>query len=98
MNTSDEKTSPFKDTNGLVADFLDDVADRPVPRGAKTRLDEIRQAVAQGKGTVQMALDIIEMFPNDKTGYASDRPKRPNRTRSKKQRSSANSAGSGLGD
>ena len=67
MTTSNEKTSPFKDINGLVADFLDDVADRPVPRGAKTRLDEIRQAVAQGKGTVQMALDIIEMFPNDKT-------------------------------
>jgi hypothetical protein len=98
MITNRERTSPFTDINGLVADFLDDVGDRPVPRGAKARLDEIRQAVTQGKGTVQMALDIIEMFPNNKTAYASDRLKQSNRARSAKRGSSENSDGSGVGD
>ena len=60
---SRERTSPFTDVNGLVGVFIDDVSERPVPRGAKTRLSEIREAVAKGKATVEMALDIIDLFP-----------------------------------
>jgi hypothetical protein len=59
-----ERTSPFTDVNGLVGVFIDDVSERPVPRGAETRLSEIREAVAKGKATVEMALDIIGLFPN----------------------------------
>jgi hypothetical protein len=58
-----ERTSPFTDVNGLVGVFIDDVSERPVPRGAKTRLAQIREAVANGKATVEMALDIIALFP-----------------------------------
>ncbi len=60
---SRERTSPFTDVNGLVGVFIDDVSERPVPRGAKTRLSEIREAVAKGNATVEMALDIIDLFP-----------------------------------
>jgi hypothetical protein len=58
-----ERTSPFTDVNGLVGVFTDDVSQQPVPRGATTRLSEIREAVANGNATVEMALDIIGMFP-----------------------------------
>jgi hypothetical protein len=58
-----ERASPFTDVNGLVGVFFDDVSERPVPRGAKTRLSEIREAVARGNATVKMALDIIALFP-----------------------------------
>ncbi len=58
-----ERTSPFTDVNGLVGVFFHDVSERPVPRGAKTRLSEIREAVAKGNATVEMALDIISLFP-----------------------------------
>jgi hypothetical protein len=58
-----ERTSPFTDVNGLVGMFIDDVSERPVPRGAKTRLSQIREAVASGNATVKMALDIIALFP-----------------------------------
>jgi hypothetical protein len=59
-----ERTSPFTDVNGLVGVFIDDVSERSVPRGAKTRLSQIREAVANGNATVEMALDIIDLFPN----------------------------------
>jgi len=58
-----ERASPFTDVNGLVGVFIDDVSERPVPRGAKTRLSQIREAVASGNATVKMALDIIALFP-----------------------------------
>jgi hypothetical protein len=58
-----ERTSPFTDVNGLVGAFLDDVSERTFPRGSKTRLSEIREAVASGNATVEMALDIIALFP-----------------------------------
>ena len=51
--------------NGVVAELVDDVADRPIPRGAKTRLRAIRQAVADEKATIDMALDIIDFFPDE---------------------------------
>jgi hypothetical protein len=60
-----ERTSPFTDVNGLVGVFIDDVFERPVPRGAKTRLSQIRAAVASGNATVEMALEIIALFPKD---------------------------------
>ena len=66
MKTDNEKTSPFTDTNGLVGAFLEDIADRPVPKRLKGRLAEIRQSVARGDATVDMALDIIKLFPYDK--------------------------------
>jgi|GEM_PF-2880320 len=58
-----ERTSPFTDVNGLVGVFIDDVSERPVPRGAKPRLSQIRAAVASGNATVEMALEIIALFP-----------------------------------
>ena len=61
----ESETSPFANPNGIVAAFLAEVADRRVPRGAKARLEEIRKAVAEGNATVDMALDIVEMFPNE---------------------------------
>ncbi len=63
MHVNDEKTCPFKDVNGLTAIFLDDVADRPVPQGSEARLAEIRQAIDEGTATVDMALEIIDLFP-----------------------------------
>jgi hypothetical protein len=60
-----KRTSPFTDVNGLVGAFLDDVSERPGPRGAKTRISQIREAVASGNATVEMALDIIALFPKD---------------------------------
>lgn len=67
MDTNNERTSPFTDINGMVAVILEDVAERPVPRGAKTRLAEIRQAVVKGIATVEMAVDIIRLYPKDRT-------------------------------
>ena len=58
-----ERTSPFTDVNGLVGVFIDDVFEQPVPRGAKIRLSQIREAVASGNATVEMALEIIALFP-----------------------------------
>ena len=58
-----ERTSPFTDVNGLVGAFLDDVSERPGPRGSETRISQIREAVASGNATVEMALDIIALFP-----------------------------------
>ena len=66
MYNHSERTSPFTDINGVVAALLDDVAERPVPRGSKARLAEIRLAVAEGKACINMALDIIDIFPNEK--------------------------------
>lgn len=66
MNSNEPRTSPFTDTNGMVAALLDDVAERPVPRGGKARLAEIRQAATEGKATLKMALDIVRMYPKDK--------------------------------
>lgn len=62
--TENERSSPFTDINGLVADFLHDVGDRPIPHGAELQLAEIREAVAEGSATVEMALKIVELFPN----------------------------------
>jgi hypothetical protein len=61
-----ERTSPAVDINFLVSLFLGGVAGRPVPLGAETRLEEIREAVAKKSATVDMAIDIIRLFPNDK--------------------------------
>ena len=65
MDAGAKKTEVFSDTNGLVAEFLDDIADRPVPRGAESTLAAIRHAVEAGTATTDMALKIIELFPND---------------------------------
>ena len=64
VDANNERTSPFIDTNGLVAALLDDVANRPVPRGAKARLAEIQHAVAASSATVDMALDLLDIFPS----------------------------------
>ena len=63
-DANNERTSPFIDTNGLVAALLDDVANQPVPCGAKARLAEIQQAVAASSATVDMALDLLDIFPS----------------------------------
>ena len=57
---SNEKNNkpPFTDINGLVELFLEDVSDRPVPPGAEARLAEIRQAVEEGRATMEMATTI----------------------------------------
>jgi len=65
MDTSDHPPDVFSDINGLVSAFLDDIADRPIPKGAGKVLAEIRQAVAEGTATTAMAMMIIEQFPND---------------------------------
>lgn len=72
MYTDCARTSPFTDVNGLVADFLDDVAHQPIRHGGGARLTKIRKAVAEGNATVDMALDIIRLFPKSKPGRASD--------------------------
>jgi hypothetical protein len=59
-----EEPCPLININGLVATFLRDVAERPVPPAAQTRLAEIRRATAEGNATMDMALEIIDMFPN----------------------------------
>ena len=82
MNTNGERTSPFTDINGLVTAFLGDITHRPVPDGAKTRLTEIGKAVAEGSATVDMALDIINLFPNDNPGRAPDQHRRSKSVRS----------------
>jgi hypothetical protein len=61
-----ERTSPAVDINFLVSLLLGGVAGRPVPLGAETRLEEICEAVAQKSATIDMAIDIIRLFPNDK--------------------------------
>ena len=65
MDTGDSTPDVFTDINGLVAAFLDDIADRPVPVDAGPVLGEIRQAVAIGSANTAMALKLIELFPND---------------------------------
>ena len=65
MDTGDSTPDVFTDINGLVAAFLDDIADRPVPVDAGPVLGEIRQAVANGSANTAMALKLIELFPND---------------------------------
>jgi hypothetical protein len=62
---TNKKASPFVDINGVVAAFLDDVAGRPAPRGVEARLSEIRQTVSEGTATLDMALEIIDMFARD---------------------------------
>jgi len=64
MDRQSKNTFPSNDINGLIAVLLDDVADRPVPQGAQTRLAEIHQAVAEGRATDDMVIDIIRLFPN----------------------------------
>jgi hypothetical protein len=64
MDANNERTSPFTGSNGLVAAFLDDVANQPVPRGAKARLAAIQQPVAASSATVDMALDLLDLFPS----------------------------------
>jgi hypothetical protein len=64
MVTPNDEPCPFVDINGLVATFLRDIAGRPVPPAVRTRLAEIRQATAEGNATMDMALEIIDMFPN----------------------------------
>jgi hypothetical protein len=59
----------FSDTNGLVAAFLDDIAERPIPREAEPTIGEIRQAVAAGTATAAMAIRIIELFPPNKSPW-----------------------------
>jgi hypothetical protein len=88
MNTNGERTSPFTDINGLVADFLNNVTHRPVPHGVKTRLTEIGKAVAEGSATVDMALDIINVVPMDNPGRASDQHRRSNGARSVNRKNS----------
>ena len=67
MVAHNEEPCPFNNINGLVATFLRDVAERPVPLAARTRVAEIRQATAEGKATMDMALEIIDIFPNTKS-------------------------------
>jgi hypothetical protein len=64
VDANNERTSPFTGSNGKVVAFLYDVAGRPVPRGARTRRADIRQAVAASSAVVDMALDFIDIFPN----------------------------------
>jgi len=52
--------------NGLVAAILDDVVQPPVRREAMTRVIEIRRAVAEGSATIDMAIDIVALFPRSK--------------------------------
>jgi hypothetical protein len=66
MIAHSERTSPSVDSNFLVSLFLDGVGRRPVPLGAETRLEEIREAIAKKSATIDMAIDIIRLFPNDK--------------------------------
>ena len=54
---------PSDDINGLVAVFLEDIAGQPLPQAAEFRLAEIRQAVAEGRATDDMVLDIIRLVP-----------------------------------
>jgi len=67
MGTNNERTPPITDINKMVAVILDDVAKRPIPRKAKYRLAEVRQAIAKGIATIDMAVDIIRMCPYEKT-------------------------------
>jgi len=64
MDFQNEKTVPFNYINGLVAAFLDEIAGRPVPSETKRRLADIREAVAKGIATIDMGLNIIELFPS----------------------------------
>jgi hypothetical protein len=66
MVAHNEEPCPFIDINGLVATFLRDIAGRPVPPAAQVRLAEIRQATAEGNATMDMALEIVDMFPSRK--------------------------------
>jgi hypothetical protein len=68
MCSSKHSVDPFTDINGLVALFLDDIAERPVPRGAESLLAEIRQAAADGTATMAMATTIVDLFPYDAPG------------------------------
>jgi hypothetical protein len=61
------KPEVFTDVNGLVAIFLADIAGRRAPRGAEAVLAEIRQAVEAGRASSDMALTIIELFPDKET-------------------------------
>ena len=67
MCALDEPTAPFPEINNIVAGILDHVAKRPVPPGAEARLVEIRRAVAEGNANLRMAIDIVELFPDDET-------------------------------
>jgi hypothetical protein len=66
MAAENRKVDPFQDINGLVSLFLEDIADRPVPPGAESLLEEIRVATAHGDATVSMAAAIVELFPYDR--------------------------------
>ena len=66
MCALDEPTASFPEINSIVAGLLDRVADRSVPPGAETRIAEIRQAIAEGNASLRMAIDIVELFPDNK--------------------------------
>jgi hypothetical protein len=66
MVARNEDPCPFADINGLVATFLRDIAEHPVPPSAQARLAQIRKAAAEGKATMDMGLEIVDMFPSGK--------------------------------
>jgi len=79
MDARNGKQDVFTDMNGVVATFLDDIADRPIPKGSEPVLSEIRQAVDAGKATSAMALTIIKLFPDDEPRKSTQRRVRRDR-------------------
>lgn len=73
LHSNDGKPDVFTDMNGVVAAFLADVANRPVPKDFEPILAEIRRSVAAGTATTAMALTIIRLFPNRGTTESSQR-------------------------
>ncbi|MCG6859761.1 MAG: hypothetical protein LJE70_00495 [Chromatiaceae bacterium] len=91
MNIHNIASYPTDDMNGLIAVFLKDVANQPVPRGGETRLAEIRRAVSERRASEQMIMDIYELFP--RSTVAESAPERNGTTNARAKRRSAKEAG-----